>query len=318
MPPVQPTNEKPTPTLKMEPQTKSVGEASASPADSPEMREEEHIPIKSLRTYQGDVEEAMLKNKYSATSILVAEQVRKEKAPRLETPVVTEGRNKLFITIGLSVVFLGLLMVGGVYYFRSTEEVVVEQQTKALIAFSLEKSFSVASSTRESFVSKIVSEKQTLKLPVNSVLYLNLTSNETESANITRVLSLLAPKMPASLSRSFENKYMLGIYSYSTNAPFIILTTSDFGSSFSGMLRWEKDAVSDLGKIFDIETSLGTTTRAFTDKALRNKDLRVLQDASGKTVLLYSFIDKNTLVITVNEDVFNAILAKYLTSKSVR
>jgi hypothetical protein len=84
------------------------------------------------------------------------------------------------------------------------------------------------------------------------------------------------------------------------------------------MLKWEKDMPSDLEKIFEIPKDNSTTTKVFIDEAIRNKDLRVLKDINNKTVLVYSFIDKNTLVITKNENLFNAILAKYLTSQNVR
>jgi hypothetical protein len=84
------------------------------------------------------------------------------------------------------------------------------------------------------------------------------------------------------------------------------------------MLKWEKTMAQDLGGLFEIPADTGTSTEIFLDEALRNKDLRILQDNGGKTILLYSFIDKQTLLITKNENVFNAILAKYLTSKTTR
>ena len=106
---------------------------------------------------------------------------------------------------------------------------------------------------------------------------------------------------------------MLGIYSFDTNEPFIILTTNDFPASFSGMLKWENNMVLDLGKLFSI--SENTATKTFLDQALQNKDLRILKNTSEKTILLYSFIDKNTLVITTNQNILTAIVGKYLIGK---
>ncbi len=76
----------------------------------------------------------------------------------------------------------------------------------------------------------------------------------------------------------------------------------------------QKEAVQ---RIFEIPSNL-LGQNPFIDKAIKNKDLRELVDQNGKVVLLYSFIDKNTLVITQTVEVFNAILAKYLVSKNVR
>ncbi len=279
----------------------------------------ERIPIKSLRTYQGDVEEAMAKNKYSATTILVAEQRKREDSPRLtQKPANLETRNKFFTVLGISLLFLGGIVVSAVYYVKTNEEVVIERKTKTIIEFSVEKNISVSSSTKDSLISRIISEKNSWKEVVNSVLYLNLKDSGNNPEKIERVLSLITPNIPSSLLRSFEDKYMFGVISYDTNELFIILTTKDYASAYSGMLRWEKDMATDFEKIFDVTKNTGTSSELFIDEAIRNKDLRVLRGVDKKTKLVYSFVDKNTLVITKNENIFNAILAKYLVSQNVR
>ena len=122
--------------------------------------------------------------------------------------------------------------------------------------------------------------------------------------------------MPSELSRSFDKKFMVGIYSFDTNEPFIILKTSDYGASYAGMLKWEKEMSRDLGEIFSLPATLYGAP--FIDEEYKNKDLRVLRNTDGKVAMLYSFIDKNTLLITANENVFSAILGKYVISQQVR
>ncbi len=131
------------------------------------------------------------------------------------------------------------------------------------------------------------------------------------------LLELLAPRMSPSLVRSFDAPYMLGVYSFDRNAPFIILGTTDYATSYAGMLGWETDAVSDVGSLFNISPeTFASSTPVFQDEAFRNEDLRVLKDGNGNTILLYSFLDKNTLLITSNENIFTAILGKYLIQKA--
>lgn len=278
-------------------------------------------PVKSLRTYQGDVQEAILKNKFSSTDIFLAEQEKKRVDPEPEKTMVfknPETKNKILLTLGLVLVTLGLVAIGTVYYLRSNENVMIEQKTKAIIGFTKEKTLFVATTTREKLVSQLLLEKTGFNLAVNSVLYLNTVDGFEKPANIENVLALLAPKMPGSLSRSFENKYMIGVFSFDTNEPFIILKTEDFGLSFSGMLKWEKDMVSDIGKLFAVLTNASSTSLIFIDQERRNKDLRVLKDEDGKILLLYSFIDNKTLLITKNENVFTAILNKYFVSQQAK
>lgn len=276
-------------------------------------------PVKSLRTYQGDVQEAISKNNYSSSDIFLAEQERKKDSSKLNFTAIDtinpELKNKLFVTLGIIFFVLGISMVGIVYYLRASEKVIVEQQTKAIIGFSEESLLSVATTTREKFLNEILVEKESFRLPVNSVLYVNTINNLEQPENIEKIISLLAPRMPAALSRSFGKKYMIGIYSFDTNEPFIILSTEDFALSFSGMLKWEKDITSDLGKIFGINLNASSTVPTFVDEEKRNKDLRILKDADGKTLMLYSFIDSKTLLITKNENIFSAVLSKFLLSQ---
>lgn len=285
----------------------------------PPLEKEGEPKIKSLRTYRGDVEEAVLKNKFSASSILTAEQKKRDSTLiNLEQPGDTAARNKFFILVGSIMLFLGIITVVAVYYTRTSQQVVVEQKTKALIPFAQEKDIPISGLNRDQLINGIITEKQSFKLPVNSILYINTMNGQGGPAGVFDVVSLIGPQMPPSLVRSLDSKYMLGVYSFDTNEPFIILTTNDFASSFAGMLKWEDKMTSDLGRLFAIPQNTGTTTNSFTDEALRNKDLRILQDKNKKTILLYSFIDKNTLLITTNENVFGAVVGKYLISGQVQ
>ncbi|MFZ2521997.1 MAG: hypothetical protein WAX44_01995 [Minisyncoccia bacterium] len=275
-------------------------------------------PIKSLRTYQGDVEEALSKTKSSAATIMIAEQKKRETSPIvIERPRNLAIRNKTFVVTGMSLLVLGFIVVGSVYYFKSRENVEIELKTKALIAFSIERQIPLENMTREGLTSRFDSEKQAFNSQPNSVLYLNLIDKNLNPAPVNEVLALLAPRMPGELVRAFEGKYMVGIYSFDTDEPFVILITEEFPTTFAGMLKWEKDMVSDLSKIFQINQNSIDSTK-FIDETVKNKDLRVLKDSNQKTVLLYSFIDKKTLVITSNENIFNSIIGKYIINQQIR
>jgi hypothetical protein len=280
--------------------------------------QKDRAPIKSLRTYQGDVEEAISRNKYSDTTIFVAEQKRRTDHPEKTVEVkYSPRRDKLFIYLGGIFFILGLGAIAIVYYIRYTEKVVIEQQTKTLLSFSAEKDLMIAGETRESLLEKIKNEKENFNLPINSVLYLNTTDGK-NPVSMEKILSLLGPSQPPSLSRSFDTDYMIGVYAFDTNEVFLILKVKDFASSYSGMLHWEKDMPKDLAKIFSIDDGLLSTSSSFVDEALKNKDLRIFKDSSNKTQLLYSFIDQETLIITKNENIFNAIIGRYSINKQAK
>ena len=275
--------------------------------------------MKSLRTYQGDVEEAMSKNKFSASSIVVAEQRRRDSL--LEEPqakVRTQIKNKSFFIIGIILFLIGISAIILIYYYvTSNDKIILEQETKTLVSFTKEQSILMVEKNKEQLIATILKEKQLFKSTPNSVLYLNTINTINKPENVKNILTILTPRMPDSLLRAIEEKYMLGIYSFDTNEPFIILTTNDFATSYSSMLKWEENMTSDLGGLFNIIQNASTTNSIFIDEALKNKDLRVLKNTDGKTILLYSFIDKNTMVITTNEGIFQGLLGKYMVSKLV-
>jgi len=278
----------------------------------------ENKPIKALRTFAGDVEEALSKGKSSSATIMIAEQKRREERPELAPPprVSMEVKNKTFFVTGVTIFILGLVVVGSVYYYINAKQVIsVNTEDRPLVSSTKEKTLQLTG-TKEQFVEKIIAENKAFSQPIDSILNLKIVNVVNINSDAESFLNYIAKRMPNELSRSFDAKFMFGIYSFSTNEPFIILKTSDYGASYAGMLKWEKDMSRDLGELFSVPSSLYGAS--FVDEEYKNKDLRVLKDIDGKVLMVYSFIDKNTLLITSNENILSAILGKYVISSQVR
>jgi hypothetical protein len=277
----------------------------------------ERVPIKSLRTFQGDVQEAISKNKYSSTTILVSEQKRQIERPEVANLVKkSEVKNKTYILLGSIFIILGVASI--VLLFNNIPENGVTPQEKqtTLITYSEERPITTSNLTRNDLVNNIIEQKQTWNGVVNSVLYINLNSN-TNVEDISKVSSLIGPNMPPSLSRSFAKDYMLGIYSFDTNETFMIITIDDYSLAYPGMLKWEENMAKDLDGFFDINPST-LENSVFVDETVKNRDLRVLKDSTGKPLVIYSFIDRKTLIIARNEGILSAIVDKIILNKQVR
>jgi hypothetical protein len=132
------------------------------------------------------------------------------------------------------------------------------------------------------------------------------------------LFSFLGTRASPSFIRSLDPQFVLGIHFIKKGEPFLILKTSYYDSSFSGMLDWEKTMAPDLLGLFtkaksttDNSISIGEKSgdwnNLFEDEVVKNKDIRVLKDSTNTTVLLYSFINKETLIITTNEQTFNEV-----------
>lgn len=281
--------------------------------------------LQTLRTYQGDVEALIGKKKTSVASIVVAEQKRKEVHPEKSFPPVvpprpsfgTELKNKAFLSFGVEIIVLGLVLVFGIYYFVSLRDtVVVPQHTP--IAFSKETEIPLTDKTGEQIIETLLSQKNSTALDKNSIEYVNFTTLA-RPADVRDVMQRLAPRIPPALIRSLDDAYMIGMYSHTGNEPFIILTNTNYGLSWNAMLEWEKTLIEDVGVLFNVQVENPSEEKTlFTDEALQNKDLRVVRDAERNIVLLYSFLDKNTIVITSTEDVFTGLLGKFVASQKVQ
>lgn len=278
--------------------------------------------LKPLRTYQGDVNDAVHNNNVSVVGIAVAEQNRKyanmSDSPTAEEPTDSKIKNKFFMVVGSLLFILGAVTIGGVYYVRSEEAAKKASEKNTIISYSEIFAIPIASSTREDLIKTIQTKTRELKSPVGSVLFLNLTEGTLEASKDS-VFTLLSPNMPPSLRRSLAESYMIGVYSFDINAPFIIMKTEDYGGSYAGMLKWEERMISDIGKLYNISPpNSSSTPYVFEDETMINKDLRVVKNQSQKTILLYSFVDKNTILITSNESIFKAIVGKYMMGKVTR
>lgn len=278
--------------------------------------------LKNLRTYQGDIEEIMGKEQTSISTIAIAEQERKIRDKKEDSPeekyLNSNFRNRFFVISSLVLVLLGISAISYVYYIKSNNEKIDVAQNSYILNYTEKESLDFNSINKDIFEEKIISFKKSFNKPINSVLYLEILNGKSKE-DIKKILNIISPNISSAFLRSLDENYMFGIFSYDTNEPYIILTTKDYGASYAGMLKWEETIYNDLGKIFqNSKTSENINLFTFRDESIKNKDLRILSDENQKTVLVYGFIDKNTIVITKNELIFGTILNKIMTSKTIR
>ena len=289
--------------------------------NNPEGKKEElfNKDLKPLRTYQGDVEKIINENHVSVTTVAVAEQKRKIERNEENTGVeYSDLKNKIFVSVGIFLFVAGIIVVGSIYFVKSKNNPANNPEIQTtLIGYTDKIDLKFASTSRTDLIQNMISGKDNYKGKLNSVLYFNFVDGN-QKPTIQDVLLRITPYIPQSLSRSLDKDYMFGVYSYDKNQFFIILTTKDYGTSFAGMLKWENGMAEDLEGMFNIAKNSTSTTALFVDESLQNKDLRVLKDENNKTILLYSFINKNTIIITNNEQILTHVFDKYINSKMIR
>jgi len=157
------------------------------------------------------------------------------------------------------------------------------------------------------------------------------------------LVSLVSPNAPAGLMRTLEPTYLLGVHSFDENQPFLILQVDSYGTAYAGMLEWERTMRGDLSPLFSrspsprlvapepppvFETatstasSTGSTTpqavpieipfiqTGFVDKIVENRDTRAVLNDAGDLLLLWTFLGRNSIVITTNEYTLREVVSR--------
>lgn len=115
------------------------------------------------------------------------------------------------------------------------------------------------------------------------------------------LLVLLGFSNTGSLSQTITEARIL----HNRNTRSIILTVSDATTAFGSLLSWEGYMVDSLGPILNISRPAKQLT--VTDRTIQNTDLRIFT-ADNQEVLVYGFIDANTVLITKDVPSFTAAL----------
>ncbi|MEI6528368.1 MAG: hypothetical protein WCO10_01705 [bacterium] len=314
-------NQQYVPEKKINPQPEPA--ANPSPANAPSQSR----PI--IRTYKSDIQDIMKTDHVSSVNIAIAETEKMRS--KIQSSVIEEAKKESNITTVILTISLILVIVAiGIIFlvFSGNTNPATQSQTVTPISlFTAERNqeINVASSTAMMLGTTIRTQIKNSTISVNSVENIFLTQNTTAGKTLlstSDLVSVLNLTLPDILERSLTSDYMIGFFAFGQNLPFLILKTSSFENAYAGMLQWEKNIRSDLATIFSLPTETvsltsQTNTKGFEDKVVANNDTRILKDNYGQTILLYSIIGKDTIIISTSEVSFKEVLARLNREKSL-
>lgn len=300
------------------------------------------ILIKSLRTFQGDLADAIKNQNASIVTVAIAEKKKQEKeevAPKITSQ--EKNHTGAVIISSIVLVLLGVAAIGTFVYLEYQAPPVTQGEEKRdiIVPYNEKTTINIDGSNKDSLVATLFSKSQEASIKENEIFYIELTTQSLdgrESVITTKkFFDLLKTKAPPALIRSFGSKFMFGAYAKNSNISFLLIELDSFDNAFKGMLEWEETIYKDIGSLFArgalkvTETSgeNSTTTRilntdepqkTFEDITLRNKDARILKNIRGETILMYSFLDNKTLLITGNDEVLKEMINKLASKKLIR
>lgn len=283
-------------------------------------------PPKTIRTFSSDMAKAVRENEMTVIKIAMAEKDRLEQEEILAKSKGTRFSRTMFFVGGI--ILIGSALFGSYYFanLKKEKEILIVKEKPRIGTFIVyDNAISIDVSNVNglmNLVSAIHSKKQEEKSGSNAIFLSKKTSTGgDEIMNKDEFLSILKATAPLSLTRSMSKEFLFGKYVENSqnidSTAFLIFGINDYNLSYASMLDWEKSIFSDLFILFDIHLSDSDTAlfeRDWKDVVVNNKDSRVLYGVDGEGILYYSFVNKNTLVITENIEVLkriiNAILIK--------
>ena len=287
--------------------------------------------LPSLRTYQGDMAEFIKEKNESVISIAVKQKERKEEKKEEEEKFEPLPKsNKKILKANLALIFLSLLLIAGgvsvfLYVFEFIKRGPVNEVVVKTEIIPYNNLITLTNATNKSLGSEL--GRLSLSGGINIIKISDTSTSDLSFQTTKTFFDFLKISLPGTLRRALQDEYAVGIISQNKeSSPFIIIKVDDFGRAFSAMLDWEENMPKDL--LFlnilpenDLKTASTTIPMkpevfSWKDVIVKNKDTRALLNEKGKSKIAYTFLDKNTILITNNISVIGDISSIYA-SRSV-
>jgi len=311
--------------------------------------------LNTIRTYQADIAGAIKNDNVSMVKVALAEKKRQERRGNLDQVIEDEKHDKTYLFIAGAIGLLVLAIGTAAFVYISSRSAPVTtptaQATTPVLYTENQEVIDVTGRDGDD-ISRIINRTRGESVDYGSMKALVLTAGtgtSTHEVTTQELFSMMSQEIPDGMYRSLDSNFLLGMYGYSSpDDIFAVFTISDYDTAFATMLTWETTMETDIGGIFispskratvfnrqyttpatstdsTSTSSTASTSDSFTfkhdvfvDRVLDNKDTRVLIDSNGNILMLYSFLDKNHLVIASSEQAFREVIFRLTSGEIVR
>ena len=296
-------------------------------------------PKSVVRTYKGDLESAIQADHLSSINIAIAENQKKltqiQSEPEEMDPANDSNYslNKIIVFLSVILILAGIIGISIVYIMniKKTSPVAQVQELPSLITTEYKDELNVGTIAKDKFINTLGTRINETQVPANNLYNVYLTTGTSSARRLITASEFIAQakfNMPDIVKRTLLPDFMVGMFSLDKNLPFVILKTSSFENTYAGMLTWETNLEKDFRLLFRLpgyQNGGGilaeltpTTAKEFNDGVIVNKDIRVLKDEKGQTILLYGIVDKETIIITVSDTAFKEIINRLNKENSLK
>ncbi|MEK7117783.1 MAG: hypothetical protein AAB861_03350 [Patescibacteria group bacterium] len=291
-------------------------------------------PLPHLRTYHGDIAEFIKSKDQSLADIALKqnEKKREEKEQEIiQQKKVEEGgsektksfselpQNFLIYIISLVLIFGAGATAWYLFSFKKSQDPVKIVEEKTIIGAKKIVTLDFSGATREGLKETFNSLRASADY-LKGVTAIIISNSDTKTAIAAGdLVNGLKFNMSSALRRTLGDEFMLGLYGDGVaRSFFLILKVKDYGIAFRDMLEWENDLVKDFEPMLKKDFTSTSTTYIFKDLIVKNKDTRAALSAKGDTRLIYTFLNKETVLLTESETTLKALLDAFVAGNAIR
>ena len=287
----------------------------------PTIDEEGYPVIQTLRTYNGDVADAVKEDNLTVTKMAVATQKRQEAREKGAEINKKPEVSKIYI---FGAIVTMILFVGGVgavaFTFFKKENVqttAIQKKEPSVLASEQQVSFDITKAQKMDVLSRMAEELSNIPKDQNVreiIPTIKLTEGSSQKATIEQFLGTINTHIPDKLLRSLYPNYFLGINFAGTGEPFMVFFTSSYDIAYPSLLEWEGFLKDDLAAYF-YPSATSTSDYIFKDVIIYNHDTRALQGKNGDIAFFYTIIDSKTIIFARTSSTLKEILERIRTTK---
>ncbi len=321
----------------------------------------------TVHTFKDDMASEASKGNFSIGKIMAANNKKIHESSSNVISVEDKSKNlpvKILIFIICILIITGFSYAGFKFAKTPAEISLQENPTQQIAGGILYSEQSVGINIKGKSISNLYKEIQSntafdsaLSGKIKSIVLDYQDGTSTIQLSSVDFLNIIAPGAPDLLLRNLKKEYVFGYYYSASEEPFIILKSTNYDSTFAGMLEWERNIYADIGDLIfkkegpspanntedqpstdstsssAVNTKSTTTTNslpassnsvkseydtAFVDKIISNNDTRVLYRPNGSIAFFYTFFNKDTIIITTSEVTLHELIYRLTSGKITR
>jgi hypothetical protein len=279
-----------------------------------------------VETYAEDMAEVIGSDTEGLVKKIIQGEEEHEKEKKNLSP--ESKQNKIFMLVGALLIIIALGTLSFFILTTKVETVMVEKQFTPLIFNDKSVYPEIVGLKNDEIAQTVLSEINTTSVKARGVEGIYLTENK-KIIGLRRFLVLTKSNfIPGGNTAFVSDSFLLGVVkgqastdNSAGNGFFLLLKVRGTADVFDSMHNWEAKMFSDLHGFLGVSITADTNyllTKNFEDGIIENKNARILYDKGGKIILMYIFVDENSVVITNSQDTAHEIVLRLASSQTTQ